>query len=213
METEQLIASLTADLRPVAIGASRRRLYAHAAAGFVGSALVFVLVFGPQLNLLHEFSTLAPYLKLTLGLGLGFTGWRLLYDAAIPGRSVGLPLVSAALIILLAAAAAIGWWVIDAQGRPATLLLGSSWTICSPSILLLSVPLLAALMAALRRLAPVRLRLAGFAAGLCAGGVAAAIYALHCIEYSPAFIALWYSLGIAAASAVGAIAGPRALRW
>ena len=213
MDNEQIIASLTRDLRPVARGALWRRLYGYAATGWVGSALLFLLLLGPQPHLGEEFATLAPYLKLALSLAFGFAGWRLVRVSAIPGRPVAAPLIGAAAIAVLAAVAAIGWWVVDAQGRTSALVLGSSWSTCSPSILLLSIPLLAALLAAMRRFAPTRLRLAGFAAGLCAGGAAAAIYALYCSEYSPAFIAIWYSLGILAASVVGAVIGPRALRW
>ena len=38
-------------------------------------------------------------------------------------------------------------------------------------------------------------------------------YALSCTELSPAFVAIWYSLGIALAGALGAVLGPRILRW
>ena len=50
-------------------------------------------------------------------------------------------------------------------------------------------------------------------AGLFAGGVAAAIYAAHCPDDSPLFVALWYSLGIAIVALVGGLAGRLALRW
>jgi hypothetical protein len=69
------------------------------------------------------------------------------------------------------------------------------------------------LIGAIRGLAPVRLRLAGAAAGLTAGGLAAAIYSLHCPESAAPFVAIWYTLGILLPAAVGAVAGPRLLRW
>jgi hypothetical protein len=59
------------------------------------------------------------------------------------------------------------------------------------------VPTLAALLWALRGLAPTRPALAGAAAGLAAGAVGALAYALHCPELSPTFVAVWYSAGIA----------------
>jgi hypothetical protein len=62
-------------------------------------------------------------------------------------------------------------------------------------------------------MAPTRLRLAGAAAGLLAGGVAATVYGLHCQEMTAAFVVTWYSLGVAASVAVGALLGPRLLRW
>jgi hypothetical protein len=43
--------------------------------------------------------------------------------------------------------------------------------------------------------------------------VAATIYGLHCPEHTMAFVAVWYSLGVAAVTALGAILGHWVLRW
>ena len=48
---------------------------------------------------------------------------------------------------------------------------------------------------------------------LTAGGFGALVYCLHCPEVGAPFVALWYSLGIVLPSAVGALVGPRLLRW
>jgi len=77
----------------------------------------------------------------------------------------------------------------------------------------LSVPAFVGITWALRGLAPTRLRLTGFAAGLLAGAVGAAGYALVCDEVSLTFIALWYSLGIALTGVAGSLLGGRLLRW
>ena len=45
------------------------------------------------------------------------------------------------------------------------------------------------------------------------GSVGAVGYSLSCPEASPAFGAIWYTLGIAFTGAVGAVLGPRVLRW
>ena len=66
---------------------------------------------------------------------------------------------------------------------------------------------------ALSRAAPANARLAGLVAGLCAGGIGAAAYAAHCTDDSPLFVAVWYSLGVAFMGVVGALLGPRFLRW
>jgi hypothetical protein len=65
----------------------------------------------------------------------------------------------------------------------------------------------------LRQLAPTRLRLAGAGAGLLAGALGATVYGLHCPETGAAFVATWYSLGVATWAAIGAALGPRLLRW
>ena len=77
----------------------------------------------------------------------------------------------------------------------------------------LAAPLFLGLLWSFRRLAPTRLRAAGAAAGLSAGACAAAVYCLHCPEASAIFVLTWYSLGIALAGALGALLGPRLLRW
>jgi hypothetical protein len=77
----------------------------------------------------------------------------------------------------------------------------------------LAVPLLITTLAATRSLAPTRLRAAGAAAGLLAGGLSASVYALHCPESAPAFIVCWYSLGMLTSAVIGAALGPFVLRW
>ena len=51
------------------------------------------------------------------------------------------------------------------------------------------------------------------AAGLFAGALGAALYATHCWDDSPLFVAIWYPLGIAVSVLIGALAGSRLLRW
>ena len=50
-------------------------------------------------------------------------------------------------------------------------------------------------------------------AGLLAGSAAAVVYALHCEETAPAFVATWYSAGMFLPALLGLIIGPRVLRW
>lgn len=120
----------------------------------------------------------------------------------------------AALTAVLAMAAMAG---INTVNAPPNLVaeqwLGRSWAVCSFYILVLSAPVFAAVVWVMRRLAPTRLVLAGAVAGVFSGAVAATIYGLHCPESTAAFVLTWYTLGIAAAGGVGAIAGPRLLRW
>ena len=50
--------------------------------------------------------------------------------------------------------------------------------------------------------------------GVMTGAVAATAYGLlHCPEATVAFVATWYTLGVAAAGVLGAIVGRFALRW
>ena len=65
----------------------------------------------------------------------------------------------------------------------------------------------------MKGLAPTRPAWAGASAGLLAGALAALVYALHCPESGAPFIGIWYVVGIAIPAAVGALLGPRTLRW
>jgi len=93
------------------------------------------------------------------------------------------------------------------------LLVGGSWKVCTQNIIILGAPILGLTLLALRSLAPTSLALAGAAAGLFSGGLAATVYGLHCPEHALTFVAVWYTLGMAVLAGVGALIGPWALRW
>lgn len=94
-----------------------------------------------------------------------------------------------------------------------TRLVGNNAMLCLVAIPLLSLPLLAATLIALRRGATSRPAMLGAIAGLAAAGLAGTIYAAHCADDSPLFVATWYTLAAAAVAALGAIAGSRWLRY
>ena len=77
----------------------------------------------------------------------------------------------------------------------------------------ISLPILAISLWILRRGASTRPPVAGALAGLMSGGVATALYAIHCTEDSPLFYVTWYSLAIQLVTAVGAALGSQVLRW
>jgi hypothetical protein len=84
---------------------------------------------------------------------------------------------------------------------------------CFLCVTALSLPILAAALLALRDGAPARPRHCGAAAGLLSGGIAAALYTLHCPEDSLLFIASWHVLAVLAVMLCGAFAAERILRW
>lgn len=65
---------------------------------------------------------------------------------------------------------------------------------------------------AVRQAAPTNLVRTGALAGLAAGGVSAAAYALHCNANSLPYVALWYGGTIMLCTLAGAALGPRLLR-
>ena len=100
-----------------------------------------------------------------------------------------------------------------APAQRVDLVFGDTWKYCPFNIALISLPLFAAALWAMKGLAPTRLVLAGASAGLLAGALGALVYALHCPESAAPFLAVWYVLGIAIPTLAGAVLGPRVLRW
>jgi len=93
-----------------------------------------------------------------------------------------------------------------------TRLVGSNSTFCLTWIPMMSIPLLAGALLTLRRGATTRPAVTGALAGLLAAGVAATLYAAHCPDDSPLFVATWYTLASLLVAAVGALIGSRVLK-
>ncbi len=92
-------------------------------------------------------------------------------------------------------------------------LVGSNSKVCLTAIPVLSLPLLVAALIGLRHGAPARPALSGAIAGLLSAGLAATLYASHCTDDSPLFVASWYTLATAFVAGVGALLGSRVLRY
>jgi hypothetical protein len=211
--TDDLIDRLSGELRPTRDGLVGRRLGQGLLAGAALSLAGVLAILGPRPDMAAAVSAPMFWMKLAYpaaiaGLGLWCVE-RLARPAGNAGRRapwLAAPLVLVAVMaaIRLATAPQSAWKV---------LIMGDSAMICPWRVLAAAVPVFIALVWALRGLAPTRPRLAGAAAGLTAGGVGAAVYALHCPEPGAPFLAIWYTLGMAAPAAMGALLGPRLLRW
>jgi hypothetical protein len=94
-----------------------------------------------------------------------------------------------------------------------TRLVGSNSLVCMSAIPLFSLPLLAAALLALRHGASARPAVAGAFAGLLSAGLAATLYASHCTDDSPLFVAAWYTIAAALVTAIGALAESKLLRF
>ena len=94
-----------------------------------------------------------------------------------------------------------------------SMLMGDEWLECIVSIPAIAIVPFAVIMWAVRQAAPTDLFRTGALAGLVAGGVSAAAYALHCTDDTMPFVALWYGSTIVMCTLAGAMLGPRLLRW
>lgn len=213
MKTDDLILALAGSTQPVRHSAGLWQLVLALAAGGGVGLLLVALFLGNPLNGTENVAVMTFGVKMGFTLSLLLLATALLYRAGRPGHDarsgvgwLAAPFFAIALLALLAMVRT------DEVGRSA-LLLGSSWQQCVVSVSLLSVPTFALLIRALGQLAPTDLKLTGMLAGFASGGVGALVYALHCVETSPAFLLIWYGLGILAAGLAGRAAGPLLLKW
>ena len=211
--TNELIDRLTQDLKPSRPGAVGARLALATMFGAAAALLGVLLLLGPRPDLATAVTSMMFWMKDVYALAIAVVGVmsveRIARPTGRPGRRLAW-LAAPVLLIGVAAAVQIARTPVAGLRH---LVMGGSAAVCPWLIAAVSVPLFIALMAAVRSLAPTRLRLAGALTGLTAGGVAAAAYGLHCGETGAPFVAIWYSLGILAPCALGALTGPRLLRW
>lgn len=211
MKTGELIYLLATGAGQAARVNPALRLAPAITAGALAAALLSIGLLGLVPG--HMFSAAAFWIKLgyagLLATGAGWLTARLarpLSHRRAPGAALAAVAGAMAVLGLAALLAA-------APGERLEALLGRSWWRCPLIILGVALPALGALFWTLRGMAPTRLRETGLAAGLLAGALGAIGYSLHCAEESLAFVALWYSLGILATGGLGALLGPRLLRW
>lgn len=211
--TDDLIARLSADLKPVAPRALERRLSIAIVLGLVGTILVGPLVLDLMAGRPFGGAWGDPMFwgKLVYTLGFGVLGLVAAPALSRPDRRLVWPLFAALGLALLALVTGSMMWMRADWAMP--MLMGGTALVCPWLIILTAVPLLAMLLGAMRRFAPASPTLAGLAAGLVAGGFGAAAYAFYCGETSMMFMAVWYSLGIALTALLGAVIGRFVLRW
>jgi hypothetical protein len=212
MKTDDLIRALTSDLAPRGPSIETRFLVAFLP-GVLVALVLFAVMLGPRADLALVASDTRFLFKFLVTLLLALCSALLVWRLVRPGAPARLQIAALALVPLVLAAGVLVELLVLPTPSWGARLIGSNGLVCLMSIPFFALPMLIAEILALRQGAPSRPTLTGVVAGLFAGGVAAAIYAAHCPDDSPLFIALWYSLGIAIAALAGGIAGRLALRW
>ena len=213
MKTDELIHLLATNDRPVQRNAIEQRFVVAALAGIAGAGVLMLSLFGLRPDLLATMALPMFWGKLVFAAALAAAGLALLRRMARPGMALGHVALWLALPPLVLWAMAL--WALSqvsaAERMP--LILGSTWRTCPFNIAALSVPAFVAGFWALKGAAPTRLVWTGAGAGLLAGALGALVYALHCPEMATPFLAVWYVAGMAIPTALGAVLGPRLLRW
>jgi hypothetical protein len=210
--TEQLIDGLVERLTPIKPRLMERRLFSAVAGGATIVLLLVSIFLGLRQDMDVAVASTDFWMKLAYtgalaALGLA-AGYRLARpeQSTISGGRLAMPIIILALLALFEFFAA-------PTGQRSALVFGQTWRVCPLLIASLSLPLFAVLMWLFSGFAPKRARLTGAVIGLTAGAITATLYALHCPETAMTFVLLWYSAGIAIVVGVGAIIGPRILRW
>jgi hypothetical protein len=212
METDRLIRTLTAD------SAHRARPVGFVLAlALLAAAPVSIAMFFAELGVRPDVMTAThnPFfdLKFAVTLALAISAIAVSLHLSRPEASlqgfVWLLLIPAGLLV-----AGISGEMMMPQRLPMmTRLVGNNSRVCLTAIPAMSLPLLAAALFGLRHGAPARPAVAGAVAGLLSAGLAATLYASHCSDDSPLFVATWYTIAAALVAAIGALAGSKVLRF
>ena len=212
METSDLIEALGKDAKAKAASLAAVLTGAGLAAIIVAFALFAVLI-GPRPDLAAAAGTPRFLFKFVVTLALVLAAAALLAALARPGASrrtrAQMLLVAP---LLLGVAVAVEFLAVPPEAWAARWI-GTNIAVCLTYIPLIGIGPLALFLVALRHGAPTQPALAGAVAGLLAGGIAATLYAAHCTDDSPFFVATWYSIAIAGLAIFGALAGRAVLRW
>jgi len=213
LSTDALIEALAGDAAASPARSPRRTLALAVGAGTLVSAIAMLALLGVRPDMATALPTFGFWIKLAFPLGIAIAGLMAFDRLGRPGARAGggyrVGLAVVAVMLLLAATQL----TLAPAGQMRALVMGHTLDHCTALIALLSLPILAGGLYAMRQMAPTRLRLAGAAVGVTAGALSAFVYAIACDETALPFIALWYGLSIALVGLVSALLGPRLLRW
>jgi hypothetical protein len=213
MKTDDLITMLGTNVERVDHRQVARTVAIAVAIGLSAALGLTLFTWGVRADLKEVGAFTFLILKLAFAIVIIAVTSVYLVRVARPGGERKMPIVVVALPFI--AIMVLG--VISLAFAPSShwnkMVVGDQWLECLLSIPLIAILPFAAIIWAVRQTAPTDLVRAGALAGLAAGGVSAAGYALHCTDDSLPFVALWYGGTVALCTLAGAMLGPRLLRW
>jgi len=212
MKTDDLITSLVADhpsrMQPVWLW-----LLAGLIAALPLSGALFMMSLGPRPDIATAIHSPFFDLKFAVTLALASVAAALSLHLSRPNASLrGWTWLFALPLSLLGIGIAADFAVpqrVNWTGR----LVGSNSVACMAAIPLFSIPFLTAALMTLRRGATSHPTLMGALAGLMSAGLGATLYASHCTDDSPLFVATWYTLAAVFVATAGAMIGRRVLKF
>jgi hypothetical protein len=211
MRTTDLIAALASD--KTVLPPPGRSLARGLVPGVLIAMALFAIMARFRPDLMHALGTLRFNAKLVLNLLLALAAGGLLLRAVRPGARSGAWQAAIWLVPVLLGVAVILELLALPREQWQRALVGHNSFWCLTMIPLMGAAPLAFGIMALRSSAPSRPALAGALAGLLAAGIAGLLYATHCPDDSPLFVAVWYSIAATLLALVGAMLGKRLLSW
>jgi hypothetical protein len=213
MKTDDLIAVLATGVAPIERRDIGKRFGAALMLGGAMSILLTAWVYGIRPDFGQAVGTLIFWAKEAFALTLGSAALWLTMRLSRPGRAMGWAPVAVAAPLVVVLAATIAILGAAAPQQRVALLVVNHWWLCALNVAWLSVPSFLLVLAEMRALAPTRLRLAGMSAGVLAGAIGCLAFSLRCDRVGVPSWSEWYVLGIFIPAALGALIGPRVLRW
>lgn len=213
MKTDDLVLLLATGEGRVARHAAARRYAIAIATGVVAATTLMLALLGVRPDLAAAAQLPMFWAKIGYVGSLAVASLLAVLRLSQPGAQLDRVLIALA-VPVVAMWALAAYVLADAEpGERMGLMLGATWAVCPFLIAMLSAPMFAATLWAMRDLAPTRLPLAGAAAGLLSGTIGGLVYCLHCPEMAAPFIGTWYLIGMLIPAAVGALLGRHLLRW
>ena len=212
MKTENFIAALVADGPSIETPIARKVALALGC-GLALSAAIFFWQLGWRADIGEARGTLPFLFKFVATAALLIPAALLTAHLARPDATPGLWGWALLIAPLLLAAGSSADLIASPANAWIIKLVGTNAVACVTLIVLLSSAPFAALFLALSQGAPAKPGLAGTVAGIAAGALAATLYAMHCTDDSPLFVATWYTIGVGIIALAGSVLGERLLRW
>jgi hypothetical protein len=212
MDTDQLIRTLAADNAQRALPVGIILLLALMAATPVSTAML-LLGLGIRPDIMVAMRNPFFDLKFVVTMALAISAATVSLHLSRPEASLqgwGWLLIAPVVVV---AGGIVSEMMLPQRLPMLTRLVGHNSMVCMSAIPALSLPILTAAMIGLRHGAPARPAVAGAIAGLLSAGAAATLYASHCTDDSPLFVATWYTIATGMVAGLGALIGRRVLRY
>lgn len=212
-DTDDIINSLASGLKPVPRSALRGRFLIGVLPALFVSLLLMLTIVGLRVDMSQALMLPVFWIKSAYNALIAIAAFWATYHLARPDGSEGRFFkVLVAIFLAMAVVACIQLMVAPPETYK-HMILGSSALHCPFLIFGFALPIFAGINWVLRRGAPTDLRLTGFIAGIAAGAAGAWVYSWFCTENGMPFVLIWYSVGILLVGGLGALTGPRLLRW